>query len=433
MLHVSNREFRQLFRIISKKCVLWTEMVVDETIVYTQNVHEHLGYDMETAPIICQIGGNCPEYAAKATRIIEKYGYDEINLNVDCPSDRVSGKREFGAILMKKGGASTMVQAMKEHSTTIPISVKCRLGIDTHDTMEFMVDFITSLKPYCNKFVIHARTCVLGGLNPAQNRIVPPLNYPRVYALCNMFSDCEFWLNGGISGLKAAKLICFGSKEAVSDSHHVPCSLCNASNGSCVAPPKCVPPNLKGCMLGRAAIDNPAQFWDVDRYFYGSTNPCQNRRQVLEQYCRYLEQTYPRRCCDDDERTTIKIPAPTPVLRYQEYCNICRETYVGDEEEKKKCNARAIKHRSESPKAKISSRVIDSSLKPVLGMFFGLPKSKTFRRVCYEPGHGSSKLWAGFHSKKGNECHAIGLTQPGFCENGGSFGCRRGLAHSAAR
>lgn len=276
----------------------------------------------------------CPEYAGKATKIIEKYGYDQINLNVD---DRVSGKREFGAILMKKG-ASTIVRAMKEHSTTTPISVKCRIGVDEHDSMEFIVDFVTSLKPYYKKFVIHARTCLLGGLNPAQNQIVPPLNYPRVYALCNMFPDCEFWLNGGIPGLKAAKLICYGSDEVVSGSHQVPCSLCNASNGSCVAPPKYVPPNLKGCMLGRAAIENPAQFWDVDRYFYGSTNPCQNRRQVLEQYCQYLEQTYPRRCCDDDERITTKIPAPTPVVRYHEYCNVCREMYGGDEEEKKECN-----------------------------------------------------------------------------------------------
>lgn len=292
MLHVSNREFRQLFRILSKKCVLWTEMVVDETVVYTENVEEHLGYDVETAPLICQIGGNLPAYAGKATKIIENYGYDEINLNVDCPSDRVSGKREFGAILMKTGGASSMVRAMKENSTNMPISVKCRIGINDHDSMEFVVDFITSLKPYCKRFVIHARTCLLGGLSPAQNRIVPPLNYPRVYALCDTFPDCEFWLNGGIPGLKAAKLICYGSNE-VSGSHQVPCSLCNASNGSCITPPKCAPPNLKGCMLGRAAIDNPAQFWDVDRYFYGSTNPCRNRRQVLEQYCQYWNKHIP--------------------------------------------------------------------------------------------------------------------------------------------
>jgi tRNA-dihydrouridine synthase A len=383
MLHVSNREFRHLFRIMSKKCVLWTEMVVDETVVYSQEVEDHLGYDPETSPIICQIGGNSPDYAGKAVQIIEKYGYDEINLNVDCPSDRVSGKREFGAVLMKKGAAACMmVRAMKENCT-IPISVKCRIGIDEHDSMEFVVDFISSLKPHCKKFVIHARTCTLGGLTPAQNRIVPPLNYPRVYALCDAFPDCEFWINGGISGLRAAKRICHGSGEAVG-SHKVPCSLCNASNGSCVAPPQRAPPNLKGCMLGRAAMDNPALFWDVDRYFYGlRTNPCQNRRQVLKQYCLYLEKTYPRRCCDDDERMMTKIPAPQ-VVQCREYCSVCQDMYIRDKEEKKECNATALKSRVKFSKIKISSRVIDRSLKPVLGMFFGLPKSKTFRRVCDE-------------------------------------------------
>jgi len=379
MLHVSNREFRQLLCILSSKCMLWTEMIVDETLAFTDNVEEHLGHDGETSRLICQIGGCSPEYVAKATRLVEEYGYSEVNLNVDCPSDRVCGK-QFGAILMKnKDSCIQTVQAMKKNAREIFISVKTRIGIDEFEDLDFLVDFIESLTPYCKRFYIHARKCLLKGLSPAQNRIVPPLNYQRVYALCRRFPDCDFWINGGIAGLREARMIAYGSNVEVEHTG-TPCLKCNASNGSCVAPPSPrAPPNLRGCMLGRAAMDNPSLFWDVDRYFYNHTaNPCQNRRHVLEQYCDYLEQTYPRRCCDSDERMTLKIPVPE-VVHERECCDVCRDVY-GNENTS---SSATDNHAAGKPrKAKISSRVIDRSLKPVLGIFFGLPKAKVFRRVC---------------------------------------------------
>ena len=420
MLDVSYREFRYFMRILSKRCVLWTEMVVDETIVHSPDIDEHLSYqencyddendDASTIhvknetlssssihPIICQIGGINPDYSGIATKCVEKYGYDEVNLNIDCPSSRVSGK-QFGAILMKKiDTALAIVKAMKNNVNDIPISVKTRIGIDEHDNLEYLVEFIQKLRECgCKRFIIHARKCILGGLSPAQNRIVPPLNYPRVYTLCDHFPDCEFVINGGIPGLKAAKQICYGTNakrlknEKNNHLHSVPCSLCNASNGSCTISPVVPPPNLRGCMLGRAVMDNPAMFHDVDRYFYGEAkNPCHNRREVLEKYCRYLEYIYPRRCCDEDGVMTMKIPSPN-VTKIQDYCELCRNFYQQKDTTIRKDTkyldiyhrmTKNVKRKSKND-MKITSRVIDRSLKPVLGIFFGLPKSKTFRRIC---------------------------------------------------
>ena len=200
-------------------------MVVDETLVYTDNVDEHLGFDSRMHPIICQIGGWNPEYAAKATKLVQEYNYDEINLNVDCPSDRVSGKRLFGAALMKQQQTCIdMVKAMHDNATTIPISIKCRIGIDDLQDGIFLVDFIESLTPYCQTFYIHARTCWLNGLSPAQNRIVPPLNYPRVYALCRQFPNCNFVLNGGIAGLQQAQRLAHCNHDERERAYR--CTLC---------------------------------------------------------------------------------------------------------------------------------------------------------------------------------------------------------------
>jgi tRNA-dihydrouridine synthase A len=388
MLDVSNREFRKLLRILSKKCVLWTEMVVDDTIAHTDNLNAHLGFDEETHPIVCQIGGNSPELCGQATQTVEEYGYDEVNLNIDCPSDRVSGEREFGAVLMKKvDTAVAVVQAMKQNARG-PISIKCRIGIDEFDDLEYVSEFIRRLQPVCKRFYLHARICILGGLTPAQNRKVPPLNYPRVYTLCKLFPDCEFWINGGIPGLKAAKLMCFGSKacgEPIPNhsEHMVPCRLCDFTNGSCIVPPDISPTNLRGCMLGRPARENPSMFWDVDRYFYGEmSNPCRNRREVLDKYCEYLERMYPRRCCDRDERLTVNVPAPDVIMEAP-YCPICREMYTGGEsDESERCVA-IVPPSADRSEVKINSRVLGRCLTPVQGIFFGLPKAKAFRRACH--------------------------------------------------
>jgi len=415
MLDVSTPEFLNLFRILSKRAVLWTEMVVDETIIHTEHLDHHLAYSPELSPIVCQIGGRDAESCSYATKVAERYGYDEVNLNIDCPSSRVSGERKFGAILMKDCiAAYSTVEGMCSSVENVPVSVKCRVGIELEDgeildTFEHLVGFIGKLmEKGCKKFFIHARKCVIGGLTPAQNRIVPPLNYPRVFDLCNHFPDCEFIINGGISGLAAGKLLCEGSgdptvmptsvvneimlrkeidesMELTTDNttklvHSVPCDICNQTNGGCIAAPIRSPDNLNGCMIGRACMENPAMFADVDRFWYSEeTNPCENRREVLEKYCLYLEQIYPRRCCDDDERKTGRLPAPEVKMYTTGGCSICKEFYGEGEQigmNESLNTARFVQ------KEKIASGAIGRSLKPIRGLFFRLRKGKQFRLEC---------------------------------------------------
>eukprot|EP00934_Nitzschia_sp_Nitz4_P008836 Nitzschia sp. Nitz4//scaffold7_size249615//12741//14165//NITZ4_001135-RA/size249615-processed-gene-0.169-mRNA-1//-1//CDS//3329558316//8826//frame0 len=388
MLNVSKREFRKLFSILSTKVLLWTDMVVDTTIAHSDKLEDVLEGDMDVPNVqVCQIGGNSPELCGASAKIVsEDFGYTEVNLNVDCPSDRVSLERQFGAVLMKYPDISfSVLEAMKK-SCNVPVSIKCRIGVDEDgfDSFDYLVDFIRQMRPVCQRFYLHARLCCLNGLYTArQNRSIPPLNYPRVYEICNLFPDCEFWINGGIRTLDHAKDICFGTASPLDPKHQVPCDLCAHSNGSCVSPPCPVPSNLRGCMLGRAAMENPAIFADADRYFYGlPSNPCKNRRQVLDAYCTYLEDLYPRRCCDDqDDVVTYKLPVPDIRAPKGVYCPVCRPMYLPDspigEEE-----VRVASKSSTTPKRKpkIAPRLIGRALIPIRGMFFGQPKSKQFNK-----------------------------------------------------
>lgn len=203
MLDFSKREFRKLFSILSTRLVVWTDMVVDDTIAHSERLEDILEPDRDLPNRqICQIGGNSPEMCGKATQVVElEYQYDEVNLNIDCPSDRVSGEREFGAILMKKiDVAYSVLESMKANVTSkTPVSIKCRIGVDDWDNFDFISEYIERLLPVCQRFYLHARKCVLNGLFSArQNRNIPPINYPRVYALCRKFPEVEFWVNGGI-------------------------------------------------------------------------------------------------------------------------------------------------------------------------------------------------------------------------------------------
>ncbi|VEU36028.1 unnamed protein product [Pseudo-nitzschia multistriata] len=304
---------------------------------------------------------------------------------------------------------------MKNTCRSIPVSVKLRIGVDDDEDFGFICEIVRRLhEAGCDKFYVHARKVLLKGLNPAENRIIPPLNYPIVYRLCEEFPQCDFWINGGISGLKAAKAIVYGDDEQEkvhsNDTpviHSVPCEVCNYPNGSCIAPPTKakVPTNLRGCMLGRAAMDHPSLFWDCDRYFYGECeNPCRTRRDVLNQYIEYLEEVYPRRCCDDVDEITNRIPSPN-VVHTKDFCSICSDWRKGRAKKSKKSTHEPNgqlpianrmldkmgsdidgdsepKNRKKKKKAKITTHVIRRALRPVLGIFNGLSTNKAFRRKC---------------------------------------------------
>ena len=396
MLDVTTVDFRQLMRILSRRAILWTEMVVDETIVYTDpgNLDFHLLFPIEQKPIVCQLGGNRPHLSKTATHILttttcgndedqKKYDYDEINLNCECPSNRVCGKKSFGAALMKNSElACQMIQAIQSEAS-VKVSVKTRIGVDDWDDLSFLVQYIHSfVKVGCTKFYIHARKVYTHGLSPAQNRNIPPLNYHRVYQLCRKFPNCQFIINGGISTLYQAKQILFPIKSHTKEEeeHGVPCAICNEPFGSCIAPPSSsdIPKNLVGVMLGRAAMNNPCMFWDVDRYFYNqSQNPCQNRRQVLNQYITYLNHSYPRQCpfhctiCQTNTNHSMETTQTT-----DESFNANKSTL-----EKKQKTSRKKQQKDEQMGIQIHSSTIDRALRPIMGIMHNLRGSKKFRRT----------------------------------------------------
>lgn len=393
MLDVTNREFRQLMRILSKRVTLWTEMVVDGTILHSDDLENHLGYEEHNShPIVCQLGGNNPDTISKAVATVLEYGFDEININMGCPSSLVAHKNKFGAVLMKeidmaKQAVQAMEEATKGQHDNIRISVKCRIGVDELDSIDHLTEFVQALEPHVQIFYLHARKAVLGGkFTTKQNRAIPPLNYPRVYELCRRFPDCEFYINGGIPDLKAAKELCFGTaKEYDDDAHHqVPCDICQFPNGSCIAPLSIPPSNLKGCLMGRTPRDNPCLMWDIDRYFYGeATNPCQNRWQVLTQYLDYIETVIPRRCCDTDPRDTRRLPTPFAVKSDYTCCPYCMGfgsssmRHDQDEVIEPDCIA-PLDYGGTKPK--ITSHIYSRVLRPLIGILNGIPRAKTFRR-----------------------------------------------------
>lgn len=257
--------YRQLARLLTKHTWLWTEMVVDSTIIHTPNKDRYLWFPAEQRPIVCQLGGSNPDHLAAAAATVATYGYDEINLNCGCPSDRVAGAGCFGASLMLR--PETVGEACAAIAAATPgnaITVKCRLGVDDVDKYQDVCRFVEGvlLRSPVRHFVIHSRKCHLNGLNPAQNRTIPPLKRSWVWALRRDFPEAEFSLNGGIESCHQA---------AAALRHEM------------------AEQRILGVMIGRAAYNTP---WhclaDADRAVFGAeSNPATSRRQILQEYAAY--------------------------------------------------------------------------------------------------------------------------------------------------
>ncbi len=219
--------------------MLYTEMVVADAVLHGDR-ERLLGFSPEEHPLAVQLGGSDPAKLAAAARIAEALGYDEINLNVGCPSDRVRSGT-FGACLMLKPDlVADCVSAIKA-AVTVPVTVKCRLGVDEQDTgpaLDALADAVVAAG--CDGLWVHARKAWLAGLSPKENREVPPLDYGRVHALKRRLPDLFVGINGGINSLDAA----------ADQLAHV-----------------------DGVMLGRAAYHTPAMLGDVDRRFFGTGEP----------------------------------------------------------------------------------------------------------------------------------------------------------------
>jgi len=255
MLDWSDRHCRYFHRLFSKRALLYTEMVVADAAIHGPR-ERLMGFDAMEHPIALQLGGSDPVKLQEAARIGAGFGYDEINLNVGCPSDRVQSGT-FGACLMQTPEVvARCVAAMKE-VVSVPVTVKCRIGVDDQDP-EVALDAVADqvLEAGADALWVHARKAWLKGLSPKENRDIPPLDYDRVYRLKQRLDAPFVGINGGINTLQ----------EAVSHLEH-----------------------LDGVMLGRAAYHNPALLADVDHLIYGDDEKPVDMAEIIEAMCDYVD------------------------------------------------------------------------------------------------------------------------------------------------
>ena len=253
MMDWTDRHCRYFHRLLSPNARLYTEMVTSPALVHGDR-ERLIGFDASEHPLALQLGGSDPDELAEAARIGAQFGYDEINLNVGCPSDRVQSGR-FGACLMREPAlVAECFQAMRS-AVSIPVTVKCRLGVDEQDEYADLQHFIEVVAAAgCAVFVVHARKAWLKGLSPKENRDVPPLNYQRVYQLKLDFPQLAIIINGGIETV------------AEVDTHLR---------------------HTDGVMLGRTAYHEPYRLAELDNLLFGTSLP--EREAVIERMRAYIE------------------------------------------------------------------------------------------------------------------------------------------------
>ena len=255
MMDWTDRHCRYFHRQLSRHAVLYSEMVTSGAVVFGDRDHL-IGYNEAEHPVVLQLGGSKPDELAEAAKIVEQYGYDEINLNVGCPSDRVKAGR-FGASLMADPElVGECINAM-QNVVSIPVTVKCRIGIDDQDEDEDLDRFVETVAGAgCKTFIVHARKAWLKGLSPKENRDVPPLNYGRVYRLKAKRPQLEIHINGGIENL---------DQVAVHLEH------------------------VDGVMLGRTAYHDPFLLAGVDDLVYHQPARVASRVEAVRAMFPYIE------------------------------------------------------------------------------------------------------------------------------------------------
>jgi tRNA-dihydrouridine synthase A len=255
MMQYTDMHDRYLLRLISKKVFLYTEMVTTGAILYGKCFHQ-LEFNKEEHPVAIQLGGSDVNDLVKSAKIAEDYGYDEINLNVGCPSDRVQ-KGRFGACLMLEPDHVAECLNAMQRNVNVPVTIKCRLGVDHHEDYEFLYNFVNIVQNAgIEHFIIHARNGILKGLSPRQNRHIPPLKYKYVYQLKKDFPNLNITINGGIKTIDECK-------------EHLK--------------------YVDGVMIGRAAYENPFLIKDIDTELYGIESNVNSKKSILNQYLDYVE------------------------------------------------------------------------------------------------------------------------------------------------
>lgn len=256
MMDCTDRHARFLLRLISHHTLLYTEMVTAQALL-RGNPDHLLAYHPAEHPVALQLGGSDPGQLAQAARIGADFGYAEINLNVGCPSDRVQSGR-FGACLMAEPALVGDCVAAMQAAVSVPVTVKCRIGIDRTDRDEDLFDFVETVAAAgCRQFTVHARKAWLDGLSPRENREIPPLRYDTVHRLKRLRPELEVVINGGITDLD----------QALDQLKQV-----------------------DGVMIGRAAYHAPWLLALADRRIFGQDSAAPSRAAVLEHYFEYMQE-----------------------------------------------------------------------------------------------------------------------------------------------
>lgn len=255
MMDCTDRHYRWMARQISRSALLYTEMVTTGAALHGDRAHI-LGFSPEERPLALQLGGDDPAALAECARIAEDMGYDEVNLNVGCPSERVHSGN-FGACLMRQPATVAACVAAMRAATSLPVTVKHRIGVDGREDYADMLGFVDAVADAgCDRFTVHARIAVLGGLSPKENRTIPPLRYPDVYRLKAERPALTIELNGGVRSLDAA-------------AEHLE--------------------RVDAVMIGRAVYEDPYLLAGVDARFFGETAPPPSRAEVARRVGAYAD------------------------------------------------------------------------------------------------------------------------------------------------
>ncbi len=256
MLDWTTKHCRFFHRLLTQHAVLYTEMVTTGAIIHGDKAR-HLGFNRQEHPVALQLGGSSVQDLALCSKIAEDYGYDEVNLNIGCPSDRVQNGR-FGACLMAEPELVAECVAAMQDAVQIPVTIKSRIGIDDKDSYQELATFIATVAGAgCKTFIIHARKAWLSGLSPKQNREVPPLRYDVVQQIKQDFAGLEIIINGGIKTIEQVTALI---------------------------------PSVDGVMIGREAYHNPYLLAAVDGVFYQHETKVQTRQEVVLALLPYIQE-----------------------------------------------------------------------------------------------------------------------------------------------
>jgi tRNA-dihydrouridine synthase A len=255
MMDWSDKHCRYFWRQLTKDTLLYTEMVTTGALIHG-NRDRFLEYNDIEHPIALQLGGSNPSELATCSRYAEEWGYDEVNLNVGCPSDRVQNNMIGACLMAHPQLVADCIKAMQD-STSIDVTIKHRIGIDDQDSYEHMRDFVATVaETGCKTFIVHARKAILQGLSPKENREVPPLRYDDVYRLKQEFPELEIIINGGIK-----------THDQIAE----------------------IMPNVDGVMLGREAYQNPSVLIDADELYFGKPANTGSAKDAVRALYPYIE------------------------------------------------------------------------------------------------------------------------------------------------